>query len=238
MGISLAGHAFSGTLCRRTEVSLTPNRMSVFLLGDSRSSFAQRSDFSSSWQVRIETCATKIFDPPMNAASCEGDGPMAELADDSRVAPTVAASALSLATVSGGEQSYSHCELRGNIDYVHTIIAQAMRQWRSQAGGTLFLRSGCSTILGESVQLSVNVFADRHGMVADNCSEASTAAAVYNALLRINGDDHLTSGMLEYLHHHSPQDWIPFDSGGHTNFGKCNGDGCGRLSLICAEERP
>ena len=58
-GISLAGHAFFGTLCGHTEASLTPNHMSVFPLGDCRSSFAQISDFSSSSQVRIENCATK-----------------------------------------------------------------------------------------------------------------------------------------------------------------------------------
>ena len=127
---------------------------------------------------------------------------------------------VALAIVSGGEQSYPRCDLRGNIDYVHTIIAQAMRQRRSQAAGTLFLRSGCSTILGESVQLSATsslIGTGRWLTIAAKRRPLLQSTTLCEDQRRLSPDFR----MLEYSHHHSPQDWNPFDSGGHTNFRLC-----------------
>jgi hypothetical protein len=69
---------------------------------------------------------------------------------------------IALAAMSGGEQSYPRRQLRRDIHYFHTVIAQTVRQRRSQAGGTFDRPVGVRPFSGESAQLSVTVVADRH----------------------------------------------------------------------------
>lgn len=59
-----------------------------------------------------------------------------------------------LAAVPCRKQSYPRCQLRRDIHYFHTVIAQAVRQRRSQTGGTLYRPVGVRPFSGESAQLS------------------------------------------------------------------------------------
>jgi hypothetical protein len=63
--------------------------------------------------------------------------------------------------VTGGQKPHPRGQLRGNIDHVHTVLAQAPRQRRTQAGCALDRPVDVRPLPGESAKRSVTVVADR-----------------------------------------------------------------------------
>ena len=70
-------------------------------------------------------------------------------------------SIVALAAVTGGQKPHPGGQLRGDVDHVHTVLAQAARQRCTQAGCALDRPVGVRPFPGESAKRSVALVADR-----------------------------------------------------------------------------
>ena len=87
-----------------------------------------------------------------------------------------------LAAVAGGQHPYPGGEFGGNVEDVDPVGAQPGRQRRTQAGCAFDRPGRIGPPVGEAAQRTVAVAADWDSNSATGCSDASTTAAVQDAL--------------------------------------------------------